>query len=47
MTEIAEVDTTNGAERVIEDVIQNAKTRQLNVLTDKLWEILKSKLSTI
>ncbi|KAM7363046.1 zwilch kinetochore protein [Cochliomyia hominivorax] len=41
MTEISEIDATSGAERDIEDVIQNSKIRPLNDLTDKLWEILK------
>lgn len=43
MTEISEIDTSSGTERDIEDVIQNAKIRALNDLTDKLWEILKRK----
>lgn len=43
MTEISEIDTNSGTERDIEDVIQNAKIRCLNDLTDKLWEILKRK----
>lgn len=41
LTEISEIDSSSGAERDIEDVIQNAKIRRLNDLTDKLWEILK------
>lgn len=43
MTEISEIDSNSGAERDIEDVIQSAKTRRLSDLTDKLWDILKSK----
>lgn len=44
LTEISEIDSSSGAELDIEDVIQNAKIRRLNDLTDKLWEILKRML---
>uniref|UniRef100_A0A1A9WZ23 Protein zwilch n=1 Tax=Glossina brevipalpis TaxID=37001 RepID=A0A1A9WZ23_9MUSC len=41
MLEIAETLPTACTECDIEDVIQNAKRRRLNDLTDKLWEILR------
>uniref|UniRef100_A0A1A9ZHJ3 Multifunctional fusion protein n=1 Tax=Glossina pallidipes TaxID=7398 RepID=A0A1A9ZHJ3_GLOPL len=41
MLEMAEILPTHSTECDIEDVIQNAKLRRFNDLTDNLWEILK------